>query len=292
MDPAEEFGIILDDLESDSDSEADIGPPSDSETENEESEVSNKSQGNSIGARVQALTLFELQVPYEEITAQTGVSRSGLYKLRSKAISRGWDPSGILETWHVDDAPRSGRPKISTALILFIIQTMTKNSTTRGWPSWRIAAEVSNIPGQQPVSQSTVYRVLIDNGYSSFKRTVKLGLTNEQKAARLRWCLIYEHWTIKDQKNVIFTDETSVQMGSVRGKQRVQRKKEETFHPHIITRRWKGFSEFMWQSCFSFDIWEDETPAEKRKCKADLAARNAERYKKDKEEWEMAYSIH
>jgi hypothetical protein len=27
-------------------------------------------------------------------------------------------------------------------------------------------------------------------------------------------------------------------------------------------------------------------------CKADLAARNAERYEKDKEEWEMVYSIH
>src|SRR5277367_258813 len=98
MDPNEEFGIILDDLESDSDSRADIGPPSDSETENEESKVSNKGRGNSIGARVQALTLFELQVPHEKITVQTGISRSGLYKLRSKAISRGWDPSGILET--------------------------------------------------------------------------------------------------------------------------------------------------------------------------------------------------
>jgi hypothetical protein len=75
-------------LESDSDSGADIRPLNDSETENEESEVT-KGRENSIGARVQALTLFELRVPYENITAQTGVSRSGPYKLRSKAISRG-----------------------------------------------------------------------------------------------------------------------------------------------------------------------------------------------------------
>jgi hypothetical protein len=52
MDSNEEFSITLDDLESDSDSGADIGPPSSSETENEESTVPNKSQGNSIGARV------------------------------------------------------------------------------------------------------------------------------------------------------------------------------------------------------------------------------------------------
>jgi hypothetical protein len=203
-----------DDSESDSDSGADIRPPSDSETESKKPKDP-KGQGNSIGARIQALTLFDFQVPHEKITAQTGVSRSGLYKLRSKAISRRWDPLGILETWHIDDAPRPGRPKISTALSLFIKETMTKHSTTRGWPCWRIAAKVSNTPGWQPVSRTTVYRVLIDNGYGSFKRTVKPGLTNEQKAARLRWCLIYKDWKIEDWKNVIFSDETSVQMATV-----------------------------------------------------------------------------
>jgi hypothetical protein len=71
MDSDKEFGIFLDNSESDSDSDsgADIGPPSDSETENEESEVLKKSQRNFIRARVQALTLFELQVSHEKITA-------------------------------------------------------------------------------------------------------------------------------------------------------------------------------------------------------------------------------
>jgi hypothetical protein len=90
-------------------------------------------------------------------------------------------PLGILETWHVDDAPRSGRPKISTALLLFIIEIATKNSTTRSWPCWCIAAEVLNTPSWQLVSQATVHRVLINNSYSPFKRTVKPGLTNKQK---------------------------------------------------------------------------------------------------------------
>jgi hypothetical protein len=62
---------------------------------------------------------------------------------------------------------------------------------------------------------------LIDNRYSSFKRTVKLGLINEQKAAHIIWCLIYKDWTIEGWKNVIFLDEISVQMGVVQGKQRV-----------------------------------------------------------------------
>jgi hypothetical protein len=67
----------------------------------------------------------------------------------------------------------------------------------------------------------TVYRVLIDNRYSSFKRTVKPGLTNNQKTARLRWCMIYKDWKIEDWKNVIFSDKTSVQIAAVRGKRRV-----------------------------------------------------------------------
>jgi hypothetical protein len=43
MDSNKEFGIFLDNSESDSDSGADIGPLSDSKTENEESKVLKKS---------------------------------------------------------------------------------------------------------------------------------------------------------------------------------------------------------------------------------------------------------
>jgi hypothetical protein len=42
MDSNKEFSIILDDLESDSDSRADIGPLSSSRTENDKSTVPNK----------------------------------------------------------------------------------------------------------------------------------------------------------------------------------------------------------------------------------------------------------
>ena len=79
-----------------------------------------------------------------------------------------------------------------------------------------------------------------------------------------------------------------MQLGLVRGKRRVWRKQDEAFHPHVITRRWKGFSEFMWWSCFSyyekgpFHIWEEKTKKEKEACKKDLAERNALRYEDDK----------
>jgi hypothetical protein len=53
---------------------------------------------HTIGARIQALTLYKLRVDLEKIKQQTGVAKSSLYKLRTKAISRGWDPSRVLET--------------------------------------------------------------------------------------------------------------------------------------------------------------------------------------------------
>ena len=193
--------------ESDSDSGADIEPPSLDLTPSEPSSGTSTPK-HSIGARIQAIILLELNIHHLQITSRTGISKAQIYKLRDKAISRGWDPkvSGIVEVHHV----------------------------------------VSSMPSIPSISGMTVWRTLKENGYSSFKKTIKPGLKNEDKLTRLEWCLEHEHWILEDWKNVIWTDETSVQLGAVRGKRRVWRKSDEAFHPHVITRRWKGFSEFMW----------------------------------------------
>jgi hypothetical protein len=94
----------------------------------------------------------------------------------------------------MDDASYKERPLISTTLVKFIIETVTKNSTTRGWSCARIAAEVLSTPGWQPVSLSTVYKALTQEGYSVFKKTIKPGLTKEQMDARLEWCYKYRHY--------------------------------------------------------------------------------------------------
>ncbi len=187
-------------------------------------------------------------------------------------------------------------------MVDLIISTTTKNSTTRGWSCARISQEIyatleSALNGdvKDAPSPSTVYRTLRKAHYGVYKRTVKPGLNAKQKQARYDWCKKYEHWTLDDWKNVIFTDETSVQKGGVRGRRRVWRLKEETHNPHVIARRWKGFSEFMWWSCFSWDskgpyhIWEKETKAEKEACKIDIETRNRAKYEQDKRTWEEAY---
>lgn len=87
---------------------------------------------------------------------------------------------------------------------------MTKNSITREWSCERIANEVSNTRGIARISPRTVYDILTENGYSYYKKTVKPGLKDEDKDARLKWCLDHKDWTLEDWKNVIWTDGTSV----------------------------------------------------------------------------------
>ena len=80
---------------------------------------------------------------------------------------------------------------------------------------------------------------------------------------------------------MIFTDETAVQLGGTRGKRRVWRKPDEAYNKHVIRRRWKGFSEFMFWGAFSYDkkgpchVWEKETAQEKKDRKDDLNKRNS-----------------
>jgi transposase len=117
-------------------------------------------------------------------------------------------------------------------------------------------------------------------------------LNKENKKERYDWCKAREHWGLEEWKNVIFTDETAVQLGGTRGKRRVWRLPGEAYNKHYIRRRWKGFSEFIFWGSFTYDkkgpchIWEKETPQEKRDRKADLDARNSLIEKSNKQRWE------
>jgi hypothetical protein len=153
------------------------------------------------------------------------MSRSAIYKVQEKVISHRWSPNlidkQVVKPYHVDNAPQPSRPRTSTATVEFILKTMLKNSTTQSWSYNRIALEVLGTLSWQPVSPSTIYRVLKEHSYRVYKKTIKLGLTKEQMKKRLKWCLEYERWTLEDWKNVIWIDETNVQLGGVRSRRRI-----------------------------------------------------------------------
>jgi hypothetical protein len=93
--------------------------------------------------------------------------------------------SRVVEVSYVEDAPYTGRPKTSQAVVDSILKTVTQNSTTRSRSCAKIASTVSS--PTFTVSAKPVWRVLRKNKYFSYKRTVKPGLKLEDKAARLKW---------------------------------------------------------------------------------------------------------
>ena len=234
-----------------------------------------------LGTRLQALTLFEGNVPIPRITEITGISKAQIYSIKKTALQRGYNPRESLKLLlsYVEDAPRSGRPpKVTEAIKQQVREVVTQNSTTRQMSTQAIANAISS--ASFSLSARTIYNILKSLGFSFYKPTYKPGLTLEAKAVRLKWYLDHENWLLEDWKNVIWSDETSVTMGGQRGRIRVWRTTEEAYNYHCIRRRWKGFKEFMFWGCFSYDkkgpchVWEDETPKEKREAERWLEAQN------------------
>jgi hypothetical protein len=275
--------------------------PSDSEDEDDDSVAPSFTLPirpppvTSTGARIKAIYMLEEKKSADQIKDATGVSRSRAYALAAVARERGWreNKNMPLEVSHVLNQPRSGRPAISADAIKCVLKIVLQNSTTRGFSCATIAREVRN-RGYE-VAPRTVWKVLKAAGYSQCKLIVKPGLNKLNKKERLDWCLAHEHWGIEEWKNVIFTDETAVQLGGTRGKRRVWRLPGEAYNKHCIRRRWKGFSEFMFWGSFTYDkkgpchVWEKETPQEKRDRKANLDARNKKNEKAHKAKWQKDY---
>jgi helix-turn-helix protein len=83
---------------------------------------------------MQALTIMESNVPHYLITALTKIKTSRLYKIRDKAIRRGYNPNilKLLLNDYVVDKRKPGRPLVLTLNIVQIIKDIvTKNLITR-----------------------------------------------------------------------------------------------------------------------------------------------------------------
>jgi transposase len=255
---------------------------------------STRQSRNDLGVRIQALCLLELGIPIPEITKITGVARSSIYRIRAIATTRGYQPDEDkkLLIKYVEDEPRSGAPvKATDEVKAEIVKIITKNSTTRSHTTQTIA-NILSAAGIK-ISARTVWNCLHALGYGSYKPTYKPGLTESAKAIRWKWCKEHENWTLEDWKNVIWSDETSVTMGGQRGRLRIWRTTSEAYNLHCIKRRWKGFKEFMFWGCFSYDkkgpyhIWKEETKAEKKQADIWLAEQNQILEPECKLNWEL-----
>lgn len=243
-----------------------------------------------VATRTQALTLKLVGFSNAEIESITGIQPRTVNAIYNKAITRGLNPaeSKTIYDKHVEDGKRSGRPKKQTEeLVQDILSKVRRDRYAREKTCAQIALEIGG------VSAITVWRILRASGYRKTKPTRKPGLTKEMRAARYQFALAHKDWTIEDWKRVIWSDETSVVCGFRRGGYRVWRLPSERFVKSCIRPRWKGFSEFMFWGCFSYDlkgpchIWKAETKCERKIADQELEAVNRELEPILKAEWEL-----
>ncbi|KAH7558222.1 Transposase [Bipolaris maydis] len=228
-----------------------------------------------------------------QVAALTGVHPRTVDRIYSRAIAAGFEPNELpikILLHHVQDAPKTGRPaKQAEEVKEQIFQQVRHDRYGRE----KSCADLARVE----ISASTVWRVLRAAGYRKTKPTRKPGLTQEMRSARLKWALEHKDWTLEDWKNVIWTDETSVVINHRRGGYRVWRKADERVVKSCIRERWKGYSEFMFWGCFSYDkkgpchVYQPETKAEKEDAARRIEQLNAELEPLQREEWELLESM-
>jgi len=230
---------------------------------------------------------------YDQIFKQTGVAERTVRDLLHKAISRGFDfrtdGCRILPE-HICDAPRSGPPNtaVNENNIRQVIEIVTKDRNGREKSAEVIAAELD-----APISRASVCRIMRKAGFKKVKKTTKPGLNTAQKASRLAFCRKYQDWTLADWKKVIWSDETFVVISARRGSYKIWRRSDEGLIEEVTRKRWKGYMEFMFWGCFSYDrkgpchIWQPETEKEKTEAMEEINQSNFDSEPLLKELWEL-----
>jgi transposase len=240
-----------------------------------------------IAVRAQVVALKAYGVKAAEIEERTGIKPRTQRDIYARAIKCGFDPSQPVLTKYVVDEAKSGRPpKITPEKRQEVLDAVGKDRYGREKTCDVIADEVG-------LSGMSVWRVLRRAGLKKTKPTRKPGLTKQMRAERLAWCRAHEHWTLEDWKRVIWTDETAVVLNHRRGGYRIWRRSDERFVRSCIRERWKGYSEFMFWGCFSYDmkgpchIWKPETAQEKKKADEHIQEMNEALEPILRAEWEL-----
>lgn len=243
----------------------------------------------SLAQRIQALTLISEGFSTQFVEAKTGMKQRTQSDLKKKAIARGYDPvvDPRINEWYVQDGNKKGRPvEITDEVEDELLTNVRKDRSGREKSSEVLAYEAG-------ISSSSALRVLHKHHLNCVKPTRKPGLNGAQKAKRLEFCLSHAHWSLKDWKRVIWSDETSVILGQRRGQVRIWRTANEAYDKTAIRNRWKGFAEFMFWGCFSWDkrgpchIWKPETAADKKTAEKEIQEMNDKLEPDLRASWEL-----
>ena len=155
-------------------------------------------------------------------------------------------------TGSVNDRPRTGRPRVTTAAPdRYIRVTHLRN---RMMPATRTVHQVHGPRG--PVSTDTVRRRLRAAGLRDRRPYVGPILTHLHRQRRQQWAQQHQQWRRVQWQEVLFTDESRYNLSYTDGRIRVWRRRHERYSDCCVLQAdlWGGSSLTVWGGS-SLTVW-------------------------------------
>uniref|UniRef100_A0A4W6DY73 Transposase Tc1-like domain-containing protein n=1 Tax=Lates calcarifer TaxID=8187 RepID=A0A4W6DY73_LATCA len=164
-----------------------------------------------------------------QILSQEGYSCCQIArKCRCSPSAVGYTLQKYRQANSLEDKPRSGRPRVSSARNDRILIRMCREN--RRMTSQELQQQWSNQTCVQ-CSTHTVCGRLLDHGLRSYKAVKKPLINERQRLAQCRWAQAYKNWTARKWKKILWSDESSLLLYPSPDNVRVHRRPGEALSP-------------------------------------------------------------
>ena len=160
---------------------------------------------------------------HKSIVTRLGLVRSTVSSIVAREATRGT----------VATAARSGRPCKATERDLRHLQTVLQAN-----PRMKIAEATDQLP--TAVSTRTTRRRAHDLGFNSRVAVKKPFVNDTHRERRLQFAEDHAHWTMDDWRAVLWTDESSFEIGKPSRQIKVWRGKKAKFDPKNLVPTFKS----------------------------------------------------
>ena len=204
--------------------------------------------------------------------------RNTLIRTHDLAEKENIPPLQATENLHTHVSHRSGRPPvISERQARRLIRQATKNRAQRR-KKWTVIAAECGIRA----SESAIRYAFESQGYGRYPPRYKPHLTAQQKLARLNFAVRYLEEGEAFWNKVVWTDETPVKVGEIRGQVWVTRKNDEAYHKDCLNVAFKKYTDLQYWACYTkelkgpYHFFARETTDEKKEAGEALQAINSD----------------
>lgn len=171
--------------------------------------------------RSRIVTLLNEGYSIRQVAAQEGIHHSTVSRIRKRSLENG----------HLNDMPRSGRPR------LFLERDERKIVRLVSSGECHTAIDIHRelqLEGNSSVSPQSIRRTLQRNGLESRVRRRKPLLRKTHRQRRVWFAKKYRDWTVEDWSRVIWSDESKFQIFGSDGLKYCWKKPGEPLRDHHV----------------------------------------------------------